>query len=1356
MSDHPGGPTRLPEPKPFGEQPESLTNSDEVISPVGIAEVAPKGDPESIEALAGDLRTHGATVSEAGYDIKSSWGGLTNAYKAPDHEDALYAAMDTVAADGDDVETGTERAASALETFAGEMASIQRRFSTLYDDAVDFRDRIDDDEDWRDGGLLGGESEEVEENKTLIRRGIALLTEYAEAEVACANAITNGVPNSTEFSSRPQGADEGALEEDVFYHGYDGTAEELMAEWGVVGADTDHNWAVDSLAAGWDHTVGFVEDVGGAVGLHSSEGWFSTSWSDAFTEYHGDNLKELAGLVGLYDRDSDSFGWAGWDSVGESWKELAHSVVPWTEWEDRPGYVITTAVLNTVGVVGGAALTATGVGAVVGVPLMAWRGASMLNGMGSGPAAGGMDGGGGADVDAGSGSPAGGIPAGGGGGSVPTTVDPAGFQAPEAFSPGDLPDSFSFPGEGGPGGGEHGGSGTGAGGSEGGVPRAPISPASEAPEGQRSGRGGSSAGSGRTDQQTPERRPVPSPVADVEPPAENTGGADRSGQDTGPGPVEETSGRETQGSDGRDTGSEQPASGNRWGVNEDTNTGSENTRSDESSESSETARDVDTADAYGDRWGHTEQAGREDTSSESSTQSPAQSPSQTPEPTRADVAEADRPDGDNNRSDRMDEDQQGRNDRNDRSQEDSDALLRESADGQRVRSDGGPSTHPDASEVIRAGDPRLPEQVREDHPAAHLKEGQDLLQELEAAFQRDSARDVGSQSDGFKQFLDRENAPYEQFVEDNRDTLESMRSRAEQDPGWKAQSLAETPAPRSGWEHAQRQDGDHGDYGEGSGANSGRSSDPRFDGPDRSPEPATVGAMLKAAATAAFRLDSSGRGVEGARAERGPSGEGSRRDQRDGGRDRPQSHDRWSTDRGSGRSPDLHDRGPQTRNEDGPAGRNPDTPDSGRSGDGDRSDTSGHRDGPTDRTSGEGSRGGGGKPPVTPTGGPEGPDSGNGKSDSSDSSSDQGSTDGAGPERDTSRRGTPEERRAVAEKYIRGKTWKSGEEFIKDFLDLLNKHKGLLDNYYSLRGDGSRHRWSIYDTIGKWVIPQIEWDNKAGRLASKTDLPPAPKPHYLLGGKKVKLERNEDLVEQHKLDDFARERKFWIEEVSRLGKNLKLAKDSPDGKHEGKSVADLDAEISVAQWEMSRAGERNGEKAAEAYIGQFFDGKTNYGGLHQNGVSGLVPEIESGNAMDLVDTAPKNGNDQFDQIYFTSDGGILIIEAKADTGTPLGERRVASEGGKVKASQGSREYLMDILESMEARGEDDLRGTDYYEGNSENEVERWNEEDLAQKIRTALKEGKLYYAEVKGANESGKNSGAKIGLFDVSKNSYNP
>jgi hypothetical protein len=215
----------------------------------------------------------------------------------------------------------------------------------------------------------------------LIKEGQDLVNEYAEYEITCANAISKGIPGRTVFEETPEGG--GELNPNVFYHGYEQDLSELATEWGMSGASADHPWWIDTGAAVWDFGVGAVEGTGAMLGMHSSEGWFAQSWGDSLKEYHWDNITSAAALVGMYDAESDSLGWTGGEGVKEAWKDLAHSVVPWEEWGDRPAYVIGTAALNIGAMVVGAGLTATGVGSVIGVPLMAWRGAAILDGMGN-------------------------------------------------------------------------------------------------------------------------------------------------------------------------------------------------------------------------------------------------------------------------------------------------------------------------------------------------------------------------------------------------------------------------------------------------------------------------------------------------------------------------------------------------------------------------------------------------------------------------------------------------------------------------------------------------------------------------------------------------------------------------------------------------------------------------------------------------------------------------------------------------------------------------------------------------------------------------------------------------------------
>ncbi|WP_304451922.1 hypothetical protein [Nocardiopsis sp. YSL2] len=369
-------------PLSLDEQMGMMVDSEGKISPATFPE--PSAYPGSIEIYASNLRTAGEQVSGLGDDIKSAWGGLTSCYQAPEAGE-LYSVLDPVATDGNTVQRAMNRAATALDNFAEDLTSIKSRWSSLRTEAWDLRARMaEKGDEWRDAegwkGLIGvGESPLVEENDNLIEKGFRIIEDYAEAELTCANAINLFVPDRTRFEKA--GADSDSLDPNVFYHGFEQDLSELATEWGIEGATTDEHWWVDAGAAVWDFGVGAVEGLGAAVGAHSSEGWFSMSWDDALMENWEGTLQSVASLAGVYDAESDSYGWAGWDTVGEAWKDAAHAVVPWEEWGERPGYVIGTALLNIGVTVAGVALSATGVGAAVGVPLLAWRGASILNKM---------------------------------------------------------------------------------------------------------------------------------------------------------------------------------------------------------------------------------------------------------------------------------------------------------------------------------------------------------------------------------------------------------------------------------------------------------------------------------------------------------------------------------------------------------------------------------------------------------------------------------------------------------------------------------------------------------------------------------------------------------------------------------------------------------------------------------------------------------------------------------------------------------------------------------------------------------------------------------------------------------------
>lgn len=129
------------------------------------------------------------------------------------------------------------------------------------------------------------------------------------------------------------------------------------------------------------------------------------------------------------------------------------------------------------------------------------------------------------------------------------------------------------------------------------------------------------------------------------------------------------------------------------------------------------------------------------------------------------------------------------------------------------------------------------------------------------------------------------------------------------------------------------------------------------------------------------------------------------------------------------------------------------------------------------------------------------------------------------------------------------------------------------------------------------------------------------------------------------------------------------------------------------------------------------DGET----VYENGkpkLTELRPNLEGATEIPPSRFAPKNGNDQFDQIYRTVDGDIVIVEAKSSTRTDLGEREVKPPGRDPRlVSQGTRAYLEDILRAMEDRGKKP--------GNIQERL-------LAQEIRDKLRQNRVTYAVFKG------------------------
>lgn len=369
-------------------KPTALQDCDGIIDPATFP--IPTADHVYVRDLALDLRKAGAAMAQTGEDTIASWGKLSTCYTAPE-SDVLYGALDPISADGEEVETATDRAANALDDFADELQKIKSEFYTLKATAESFRESVINDPEWdKPDHLFTSQSSNVDKSNELRSDAEKLISRYEKAQRECANTINEGIYGRTRFFSSQQVQDND-LGFNVFVYDTVHAHTDIPSMWGE-DASADQFWYQDAWDATWDFGVGAVESIGAMVGAHSSKGWLEMSWGDALKEYHWDNLTAAASLAGMYDAETDSLKWSGPETIQEAWKDLGHSIVPWEEWGERPGYVIGTAVLNIGVAAVGVVLTATGVGAAVGVPLLAWRGMAILDAMGgSGRGGSGMD-----------------------------------------------------------------------------------------------------------------------------------------------------------------------------------------------------------------------------------------------------------------------------------------------------------------------------------------------------------------------------------------------------------------------------------------------------------------------------------------------------------------------------------------------------------------------------------------------------------------------------------------------------------------------------------------------------------------------------------------------------------------------------------------------------------------------------------------------------------------------------------------------------------------------------------------------------------------------------------------------------
>ncbi|GGU28789.1 hypothetical protein [Streptomyces lavendofoliae] len=306
---------------------------------------------EKVKALSGA----GGRIATAAGDVHSSFGGLSAFYKAPEAEQ-LFATTQPVKDKALDISGDMCTIAGALGTYASDIRPLKQKLDDLRRDAVTFRQKIAEDDKWREDGDL------VEENNNRRNEIAEVWTQFQAAERSAHAkivALVGGKALKVNDGSNGEGM-----------YGYDAEAlkQAKSLPWGDAVEESTPWWQV------WEHAYDFgkgviVDGVWGTIkGLGTLVGF--QGWDAAGQAWKGLGLlatglvitaTPLAGAYWMAD-DKDLPGWIR-DSR-TAMKETGKALVAWDQWGSNPARAagaVTFNVLTTV-FTGGAGGAVSGAG----------------------------------------------------------------------------------------------------------------------------------------------------------------------------------------------------------------------------------------------------------------------------------------------------------------------------------------------------------------------------------------------------------------------------------------------------------------------------------------------------------------------------------------------------------------------------------------------------------------------------------------------------------------------------------------------------------------------------------------------------------------------------------------------------------------------------------------------------------------------------------------------------------------------------------------------------------------------------------------------------------------------------------